>query len=320
MERKQDLSWLRNWRVLTVCGGCIFAGFLLGMLIFGSPWHLPPAWGDIPTWITALATAGLFIGAIITASYAIKAFGKQAEEVAILVEQRDRDNLERRIAQAGRVFIALPRNPGWGTYPPATNGSDLPIFDAQFWYSEPGGVSGPDYLGTIRPGDTVHAGQEYVRDYATARAILAFRDAAGVRWIRMPDGSIEEQSCGTARDSVLTALRVELPKPGLHPPGPGSEHNLPTSFSRPNNDVITVHPLSRGILQLPGGFDTRRPHTELYEVKVTSADPGNHGVYIEERRATSPDNPEKYSVAYDIWNYRDDPVTAKITQARTADQ
>jgi hypothetical protein len=30
------------------------AGFLLGLLIFGAPWHLPPDWGDIPTWILAV--------------------------------------------------------------------------------------------------------------------------------------------------------------------------------------------------------------------------------------------------------------------------
>jgi hypothetical protein len=37
MERKRGLSWLKDRRVLVLCGGCIFAGFLLGMLIFGSP-------------------------------------------------------------------------------------------------------------------------------------------------------------------------------------------------------------------------------------------------------------------------------------------
>ena len=81
MERKRDLSWLRHWRVLILCGGCIFAGFLLGMLIFGSPWHLPPSWGDIPTWITAIATVGLLVGAIVTAVYAIRAFREQSKAV-----------------------------------------------------------------------------------------------------------------------------------------------------------------------------------------------------------------------------------------------
>ncbi len=80
---ERAFSWLeKNWQVLTLCGGCLFAGFLLGLLIFGSPWHLPPKWGDIPTWITGIATAALLFGAIITAIYAIRAFREQSKEVA----------------------------------------------------------------------------------------------------------------------------------------------------------------------------------------------------------------------------------------------
>jgi hypothetical protein len=141
MERKQDFSWLKkNWRVLILCGSCLFAGFLAGMLFFGSPWHLPPAWGDIPTWITALATFGLLIGAIITAIYAIRAFREQSKEVAdqaamlnvqseqlaeqrkvnaeqikVLelqakelqesLDERERDRAQRRRAQASRVLL-----------------------------------------------------------------------------------------------------------------------------------------------------------------------------------------------------------------------
>jgi hypothetical protein len=46
------------WRPGTVAFGllCVLAGFLIGLLLFGSPWHLPPAWGDIPTWLTAIGT------------------------------------------------------------------------------------------------------------------------------------------------------------------------------------------------------------------------------------------------------------------------
>lgn len=42
---KRVLSWLWDWRATAELG----VGFLLGLLIFGKPWHLPPAWGDIPT-------------------------------------------------------------------------------------------------------------------------------------------------------------------------------------------------------------------------------------------------------------------------------
>jgi type II secretory pathway pseudopilin PulG len=47
-----------------------------------SPWSIV-----VPTWLTALATAGLLIGAIVTAIFAIKAFRKQAKEVELLQEQ-----------------------------------------------------------------------------------------------------------------------------------------------------------------------------------------------------------------------------------------
>jgi hypothetical protein len=43
-------------------------GFAIGLLVSGKPWHLPPAWSDIPRWISAVATIGLLIGAIVTAA------------------------------------------------------------------------------------------------------------------------------------------------------------------------------------------------------------------------------------------------------------
>jgi hypothetical protein len=48
-----------------------------------------PAWGDVPTW-------GLFAGAIVTAVFAIRAFGKQSEEVRTLDRQaQDQQELTR---------------------------------------------------------------------------------------------------------------------------------------------------------------------------------------------------------------------------------
>lgn len=62
---------------------------------------MPPAWGDIPTWISAIATIGLLTGAIITARYAIKAFGEQSKEVrhqaSILKIQSDQLEEQRKI-------------------------------------------------------------------------------------------------------------------------------------------------------------------------------------------------------------------------------
>lgn len=37
--------------------GCALAGFLLALLIFGDPWHLPPNWGNIPRWLAVLVAS-----------------------------------------------------------------------------------------------------------------------------------------------------------------------------------------------------------------------------------------------------------------------
>jgi hypothetical protein len=53
-------SLLRSRIAWGVAG--LLAGFAVGLLVSGKPWNLPPAWGDIPTWITAIATIGLLAG------------------------------------------------------------------------------------------------------------------------------------------------------------------------------------------------------------------------------------------------------------------
>ena len=75
-------------------------------------------------WITAIATAGLLIGATVTAVYAAKAFGKQAQEVGILLEQNKREAAERRRVQAARVFIGAPRDLVRLVHPYAQDASD----------------------------------------------------------------------------------------------------------------------------------------------------------------------------------------------------
>jgi hypothetical protein len=57
VESQRDRSWLKDRRVILLGIGCALAGFLLGLLIFGEPWHLPPAWGDIPTWLLVVVAA-----------------------------------------------------------------------------------------------------------------------------------------------------------------------------------------------------------------------------------------------------------------------
>ncbi len=60
-EREGPL--LKDRRVQGLIAAGVLAGFLAGLLIFGSPWHLPPSWGDIPTWLlVVLAAAASWVG------------------------------------------------------------------------------------------------------------------------------------------------------------------------------------------------------------------------------------------------------------------
>lgn len=59
------------------------------------------------TQLTAVATAILAGGAIVTSIFAILAFGKQSKEVALLQQQAKRDIDERRRAQAAKVYLEV---------------------------------------------------------------------------------------------------------------------------------------------------------------------------------------------------------------------
>jgi hypothetical protein len=297
---------------------------LAGLLIFRWPGHLPPAWGDIPTWISAIATIGLFIGAIFTVIYSIKAFRAQAAELAILAAQRDRDNDERRKAQAARVFIGAPQSPRQtkrgetrvGTVPYVRNTSDLPIYDAEFWDDQPG--RDPDDLGVIMPGKKVSTSGKVIyssRETALSSVILTFSDAAGFRWIRMPDGDLSQQPLADARQSVDAAYRPSLPD---------GYDRLSDQIAGSVVDAIVVRPRSHGELHMPGKYSYSRDfrvkanNPPEHEVTLTSEDGSStQGVYYR-RRSIGP--MERFTLVYDVWNNRDSRVTARLIVPSQADQ
>ena len=169
------------------------------------------------TQLAAVATGALALFAIVTAVFAFLAYRKQAEEVGLLVKQNEREAAERRKGQAARVFTGRLHSVTGGAY--AKNNSDLPVYDAQFWYSEAGSLSGPYCLGQIPPGEPAST-TSLDADDAPAHTILTFRDAADVCWVRMPNGALEEQSRPTARESVLAAIGQGMPPPA-DPEAPG---------------------------------------------------------------------------------------------------
>lgn len=152
--------------------------------------------------VIAVANLVLAIFAIVTASFAFLAFRKQSQEVAILLEQNKREESERRRAQASRVFVAADPHPGSVVSPYAHNASDFPIYEAQIWQAEPREVSGPDDLGTIFPGKSAASKHEFAFRDALIRTVLTFRDSQGVRWIRMPDGTLSEQTTPSLREGI----------------------------------------------------------------------------------------------------------------------
>jgi hypothetical protein len=97
------------------------------MVFLGSPWHLPPAWGDIPTWITAIATVGLLAGALVTAVFAIRAFREQSKAVrdqATLLRNQSGQLTEQRKITPSRRKYSSSRRASSGN--PSTNASRKP--------------------------------------------------------------------------------------------------------------------------------------------------------------------------------------------------
>jgi hypothetical protein len=99
-------------------------------------------------------------------------------------------------------------------------------------------------------------------------------------------------------------------------------HHLPTDYDRlegqitgPVADSIVISARSHGRLVLPGQYSTgNRP--PAHQVKVVSTDPDNESVCTEQVQRGSP---EGYTVGYDVWNYRDSHISARIIWTGPAD-
>jgi hypothetical protein len=206
VKNEREGSLLRDWRVRGLIGCGMVAGFLIAALIFGKPSHLAPNWGDIPTWLAvAVATAGGWI--------ALSQLRSQQEVLR-------QDGQDRRRAQAARVFISAPRErdrPGW-VRPSVKNASDFPIYESELWYISPDGLSvirrDDGYRGTIQPGAERLGPELFPSKEGLRRAIITFRDANNVFWIRMPGGALEEQPARPELESVRAALRTLPPELG----------------------------------------------------------------------------------------------------------
>jgi hypothetical protein len=207
-------------------------------------------------WFTAAATLLLAGLAVVTAIFAIKAFGKQAQEVrdqAGMLEvqsgqletmrgqlaemqkvsqsqlevlslqadelreslvERERETSERHRAQAARVFINVERSAahkvpdgviGFDTPPSVEatvhNTSEQPVYDVELdWHRGTAREGDPEPLGVIMPGQTDMGHRDFPEGTIIEHcgAVVRFTDAAGVRWLRRPDGGLIEESSSTS--------------------------------------------------------------------------------------------------------------------------
>lgn len=139
----------------------------------------------------------------------------QAAELRESLEERKREGELRHRDQATRVFISethhvpndRPPVRAPGTNAPirhaavrayVKNTSEQPVYGAELrWHrgSEGHGEPNPQPLGTLMPGEERWEIREFPdgTNLAVSGAVLTFRDAAGLAWMRRPDGGLTEQ-------------------------------------------------------------------------------------------------------------------------------
>jgi hypothetical protein len=198
---------------------------------------------DLSAEITSIATVALAVLAIVAAAFAFLAYRRQSQEVALLAEANQREANERRKAQAARIYAGpSPREVEkarrhrfsqnvrrWAPRPWVKNASQLPIFDIQFWdvrhTAKPPPLVEVVLVGTgpsmLMPGEQAAIELPLVPVGQDRFTIFTFRDSAGVRWIRLGSGRLQEQTSASEHDSIVAAL-WPVPRPSFveRKPGP----------------------------------------------------------------------------------------------------
>jgi hypothetical protein len=186
----------------------------------------------IPTWIGAIATAGLLIGSGVTAVYAARAFSKQSQQlkdqqkinstqtVVLELQARElRESLEeRKRDQAARIFIELTGSPPptwvtveagqpepeplpWRFLVTVSNTSSQPVYDLEVrWQLGTQPLDTPGVQARLMPDRTARFERSHLLlssphlpvNPGVISAVLVFRDAAGARWRSRLNGKLEE--------------------------------------------------------------------------------------------------------------------------------
>jgi hypothetical protein len=123
----------------------------------------------------------------------------QAADLRESLEERKREASARRRGQALQIQISInPFGNAVAMRATITNRSAQAVYAAELrWLfnSESSGDPNPQLLGTIPPMSDCTTERDFPanRDREAVDAILTFRDAAGITWMRRPDGTLAEQ-------------------------------------------------------------------------------------------------------------------------------
>lgn len=175
------------------------------------------------TWVGAMATTGLLILALITAIFAILAFGKQSRAIRILQDQVDDQRLankqqadvlvlqgreleasfkQRRRAQAAQVFVesmSADHSESVPTFRASIrNSSSQPIHDLVVrWIDVNGAFTHPELHANLMPGEAVEKTQRQSipTDKGSSAMTVWFRDADNQCWQTTDRGELSEL-CG----------------------------------------------------------------------------------------------------------------------------
>jgi hypothetical protein len=156
----------------------------------------------VATWIGALATVGLLIGAGFTVYYARNAFREQSDQVKLLKKQDERDVQQRRSAQAAQVYVFIPRGQQAEAAAELTarihNASQQPVYDLEMTWHEgqnpKNQIGDPKKRDRLMPDESLPFSPTATMGSSTdgIGVTAEFRDAAGVRWRTNDRGELTE--------------------------------------------------------------------------------------------------------------------------------
>jgi hypothetical protein len=203
------------------------AGAAVVLIVAGAVFGGRGSWGNVPTWVLAVAMLLAFVAAAFAAVVTCELLRIQSRRDAIAAEERSQLAEVQRRAQASRVgawygrWSSVVKGPGmaadprewtrWGAI--VSNASGLPVYNVRISFCVAVDTSaeltwqhGERYLGALRlvpPGeehvempDHLRAEGEASGDEPTWLVAIEFTDASGSRWLRDPRGRLEPANAG----------------------------------------------------------------------------------------------------------------------------